>query len=64
MNNCPNCGAPIDSYKCEYCGTVHSDVVQDRIDYLHHKNEILKRNIVMEEMYIEALKAMAVYARY
>lgn len=19
--NCPNCGAPITSYKCEYCGT-------------------------------------------
>ena len=23
--NCPNCGAPIDSEKCEYCGTVFLD---------------------------------------
>lgn len=23
--NCPNCGAPIDSEKCEYCGTVFID---------------------------------------
>lgn len=21
-NNCPNCGAPITSWKCEYCDTV------------------------------------------
>ena len=24
MTNCPNCGAPIVSTKCEYCGTVFS----------------------------------------
>jgi len=23
--NCPNCGAPITSSKCEYCGTVFHD---------------------------------------
>ncbi|MCR5652822.1 MAG: hypothetical protein K6F88_03385 [Ruminococcus sp.] len=23
--NCPNCGAPITSYKCEYCGTLFYD---------------------------------------
>lgn len=23
--NCPNCGAPISSSKCEYCGTVFSN---------------------------------------
>ena len=22
MTNCPNCGAPILSHKCEYCGTI------------------------------------------
>lgn len=22
MTNCPNCGAPISNYKCEYCGTL------------------------------------------
>ena len=25
MNNCPNCGAPIDGHKCQYCGTVIFD---------------------------------------
>lgn len=24
-NNCPNCGAPISSPVCEYCGTRHED---------------------------------------
>lgn len=23
MKNCPNCGAPITSFVCEYCGTPH-----------------------------------------
>ena len=22
MTNCPNCGAPITSHQCEYCGTI------------------------------------------
>lgn len=28
LHNCPNCGAPIDSYrsKCAYCGTMYSDL--------------------------------------
>lgn len=25
MMNCPNCGAPIESHKCQYCGTVIFD---------------------------------------
>lgn len=25
QSNCPNCGAPIDSEKCPYCGTVFVD---------------------------------------
>ena len=28
-NNCPNCGAPITSWKCEYCDTVFD---KERID--------------------------------
>ena len=22
MMNCPNCGAPVNGFKCEYCGTI------------------------------------------
>lgn len=25
MTNCPNCGAPISGYICEYCGTTFED---------------------------------------
>lgn len=25
MTNCPNCGAPVTSYKCDYCGTVFEE---------------------------------------
>lgn len=24
--NCPNCGAPLNGSKCEYCGTITNDV--------------------------------------
>lgn len=24
LTNCPNCGAPINGYKCGYCGTIFS----------------------------------------
>lgn len=23
--NCPNCGAPVKSFQCEYCGTLFQD---------------------------------------
>lgn len=26
MTNCPNCGAPLNGGKCEYCGTITNDV--------------------------------------
>lgn len=26
--NCPNCGAPIESHKCAYCGTVFYDFAE------------------------------------
>ncbi len=25
--NCPNCGAPINGPKCEYCGTLHEGIL-------------------------------------
>ncbi len=27
MKNCPNCGAPLEGYKCSYCGTVFMEPV-------------------------------------
>lgn len=30
--NCPNCGAPIDGEKCQYCGTVFYDFAAINID--------------------------------
>lgn len=41
---CQNCGAPLSSYRCEYCGTVYADDMEaekrideerERIDKLH-----------------------------
>lgn len=26
MSNCPNCGAPVKGYKCEYCETIFTEV--------------------------------------
>lgn len=28
MTNCPNCGAPITSHQCEYCGTMFNTLKQ------------------------------------
>lgn len=30
--NCPNCGAPITSEKCEYCGTLFYDFANIKLD--------------------------------
>lgn len=27
MTNCKNCGAPLHSYKCEYCGTEYPELL-------------------------------------
>lgn len=27
MENCKNCGAPLHSYKCEYCGTEYPELL-------------------------------------
>lgn len=44
MTNCPNCGAPITSHQCEYCGTVF---------YTHKRcehNDILANHKVAERL--------------
>lgn len=59
MSNCPNCGAPITSTQCEYCGTMFPD---RSIDILMSENECLKSSMVLEQLYAEAIFAMRAYS--
>ena len=59
MTNCPNCGAPITSSKCEYCGTVFRD---QRIDFLIDENERLKQVSNIERLYNDAIFAIRAYS--
>lgn len=66
MSNCPNCGAPIISAKCEYCGTVHDAVKHkaniEEIKKLYEASVLTANQIRTEMLYSEALKAMRGYA--
>lgn len=50
--NCPNCGAPIDSTQCPYCGTVFYDftvIDSDKPTYIRmnwHGNQIVFRALM------------------
>lgn len=50
--NCPNCGAPITSYRCEYCGTKFESPLENelktRIEYLNfrRKQDIIIQGII------------------
>ena len=57
MTNCPNCGAPIRGYKCEYCETVFSQPKAE-IKIIQEKSSFLKRIILLEEYYNNTIKAM------
>lgn len=64
MTNCPNCGAPIVAAKCEYCGTVFSNLPQfdKKISLLKSINRHLEQQIAVEELYASALKDMRNYS--
>jgi len=55
--NCPNCGAPVKSYKCEYCDTIfHYGWSPERIEQLQkEKIEYYQKRI--EELSTEFLQA-------
>ena len=51
MNNCPNCGAPINPYKCqcEYCGTTvkeSNDIINDKTT--QYELIIMKKRLLYE----------------
>ena len=61
LTNCPNCGAPITSSKCEYCGTVFRDF--DREIYMLKQDIVnLGSRMRAEDIYAAAIKAMMSYS--
>ena len=51
MNNCINCGAPINGNKCEYCGTVYRDRRGDEmLDEIRKINLELRLSAQMQEI--------------
>lgn len=57
ITNCPNCGAPIDGYKCEYCGTtLHTGWSKERLESIYQL-EIKYRQSKIEELKKEIQQA-------
>lgn len=43
--NCPNCGAPITSKTCEYCGTIHAKKAEQvRVEVERDYTDIISWN--------------------
>lgn len=61
QTNCPNCGAPIISSVCEYCGTRH--VSKSEIDILNAKTKALKDDYVLGQRYKDLINTMKRYHR-
>ena len=63
MTNCPNCGAPVTVATCEYCGTIfprqHSDEARTLLEL---KQEHLQQNMVIKQLYEDAIFAMRAYS--
>lgn len=57
--NCPNCGAPVVTWFCEYCGTRFGE---DPTIKLHMDNEALRNAMRIEALYNVSLNAMRAYA--
>ena len=51
MNNCINCGAPLDGDTCQYCGTVYRDRRGDEmLDEIRKINLELRLSTQMQEI--------------
>lgn len=66
MTNCPNCGAPITSRVCEYCGTVFRSVdTRDYTEFEFHKAtaRMLQEQRAIQDIYQQAIDTMRSYRR-
>ena len=63
MTNCPNCGAPIMSWKCEYCETVFdtSKAPKAKSELIEAKTRSLANAEEIKILYENALLAMRRY---
>lgn len=60
--NCPNCGAPIHDYICDYCGTIFPT----DIDSFNGRNALLisiddDRNLFLQNLSINSIKSERSY---
>ena len=70
MTNCPNCGAVVTGYRCEYCETVfdisRNDTIIYRLNFenclLEAKTRHLLDQAMIKDLYKDALKAMRAYS--
>lgn len=65
MTNCPNCGAPITGWRCEYCETVfdisETEKLKRENDLVKAKTQCLHNSTMTENLYKEAIRAMRAY---
>lgn len=59
--NCPNCGAPITSWKCDYCDTVFDKDALEKIEKLIFKMEQLQTSKQIKSLYEDAIKSIRKY---
>ena len=50
QTNCPNCGAPITSHKCEYCGTVFDQNAEDSLQKQREECHRLRAELQRAQM--------------
>lgn len=63
MANCPNCGAPITGWRCEYCETVFDISETEEINLVKAKIQYLRDTNTIRYLYEDAIRAMRDYAR-
>lgn len=67
MTNCPNCGAPITGWRCEYCETVFDiskeEKLRTEINLTKAKIQHFNNTATLNKLYEDAIRAMRDYAR-